>query len=377
MERGLSLYLDLLRLIAAVEVFAYHISGFPAFGFRRGVWNGFGHEAVTIFFVLSGFVIRYTAGRSDKTFGAFATSRITRVYSVAIPCLVLTWLFDMVGHQMMPQLYEGLVTDGSDLLRLAIGGVMLNEAWVSVQMLSNTPYWSISYEFWYYFLFAFVFYFKGLLRWAGVAVVALICGPKILLLYPVWLLGWAAFSETRSGRFPKWFSWLLFIQPVFVLWAYVMADLAKLDGKMLVPLIGYDGWRNGMAWSRFLFTDMLLGLSIAGHLVGAKGLGAPLARMLGWVERPLKWLAGQSFTLYLLHQPALLFCGAILSGLGFGSAYGWAVGAATLGVVGLVALVTETQRHRLKPIIQWLVAWFGRHFETLLARHLRQARPAA
>jgi hypothetical protein len=77
MHPGLSFYLDLIRFISALEVFLYHI------GLAR-----FGHEAVIVFFVLSGYVISYTAKNNDRTIGRYAISRFTRVYSVALPALV-------------------------------------------------------------------------------------------------------------------------------------------------------------------------------------------------------------------------------------------------------------------------------------------------
>jgi peptidoglycan/LPS O-acetylase OafA/YrhL len=358
MTKGLSVYLDLLRLLAAVEVLAYHLSGFP-FGFERTALTSFGHQAVTIFFVLSGFVIRHAAGGSDATLPRFAVSRITRVYSVALPCLLLTLIFDIIGRNLMPSYYAGLMPDGSALLRLGIGAAMLNEAWVSVQMLSNTPYWSISYEFWYYALFAALFYLKGWMRWLGVIVAALIAGPRIMMLFPIWLLGWAAYSETLSAKFPKWLSWGLFLQPALMLTLYTMFHWSRLDRTLLEPLIGYDGWRNGLGWSRFVFSDSLLGLSIALHLIGAKGLDKPLARVLGWLERPIRHFAGQSFTLYLLHQPAMLFVGALLSGVALGALRGWTVTMGTLLVITLVAYLTESQRSKLKPPVSAAINWIA------------------
>ena len=50
---GLSLYLELLRLLAATEVVLFHLNGFPLLGGHRAAWNAFGHEAVVVFFVLS------------------------------------------------------------------------------------------------------------------------------------------------------------------------------------------------------------------------------------------------------------------------------------------------------------------------------------
>ena len=78
MHRGLSLYLDLLRLAAALEVFAYHLAGLPNTGLDNDLWNAFGHEAVTIFFVLSGFVIPYAARSREPDPRMFVVARLTR-----------------------------------------------------------------------------------------------------------------------------------------------------------------------------------------------------------------------------------------------------------------------------------------------------------
>ena len=126
---GLSLYLELLRLLAATEVVLFHINGFPLLGGHRAAWNAFGHEAVVVFFVLSGFVIAFAAQTREHTPKAYAVSRLTRIYSVALPCLLATVLFDRIGIVLVPQLYDGLITDGSALVRLVLGGLFLNESW--------------------------------------------------------------------------------------------------------------------------------------------------------------------------------------------------------------------------------------------------------
>lgn len=360
MNRGLSLYLDLLRLVAALEVVAFHLAGFPALGIPRAAWNAYGHEAVTIFFVLSGFVIRHSAANRDSNFETFAVSRLTRVYSVAIPCLALTFAFDLIGHQLSPDLYHhGLTPSGSSWFRIAIGATMLNEAWVSVQMLSNTPYWSISYEFWYYFLFAACFYFTGKQRWLLAFAFAAIAGPKILLLFPIWLLGWAAYVERASSRIPAWLAWLLFIQPVAVLILFDEFHFARAGQMLLEQMMGQDMWRNGLSWSRFVLSDTLLGVSIALHIVGAKVIGNSLWRAISWAERPIKYGAGQSFTMYLLHQPAILFAAACLAAVPLGPWRGIVVALATFGIICLVATVTEGQRGRLKPLVAWAVRQVG------------------
>ncbi|GAC1572070.1 MAG: acyltransferase [Novosphingobium sp.] len=356
MSRGLSLYLDFLRLIAAVEVFVFHLAGFGFTGLHRAPWNAYGHEAVTIFFVLSGFVIRHAVQVGDPTIAAFATSRLTRVYSVAVPCLLLTFGFDLIGHRIAPQFYEGLTPSGPAWLRLAIGGAMLNEAWVSVQMLSNTPYWSISYEFWYYVLFAALFYLKGRPRFLATLAAAIIAGPRILLLFPIWLMGWLAYVERKCDKMPVWLSIALFVQPIVMIVVYEGLHLSEFGQHVLEALIGHDSWRNGLAWSRYVISDSILGASIALHLVGAKQLGPALWAVLARGQRPIRFLASRSFTLYLLHQPALLVVAACLSAVPLGPWRPAAIAAATLGVILLVAMITEGQRRRIKPAVATLVA---------------------
>ena len=357
MNRGLSIYLDLLRLVAALEVFAFHLAGLPQTGVARAWWNAAGHEAVTIFFVLSGFVIRHAAGTRDRNLEVFAVSRLTRVYSVAVPALILTLLFDVVGRSLEPAIYQGLSPEGSPWLRLALGSAMLNEAWVSVQMLSNTPYWSISYEWWYYALFAAAFFLKGPLRIALILLSAAIAGPKILLLFPIWVFGWIAYTERVSERLPRVLHWLLFLQPLAVGALYFHFDWENVGRDLLLKVLSYDVWRSGLSWSRFVLSDTVLGLSIALHLIGAKRVGPALEAPLTPVERPVRWAAGRSFTLYLLHQPAILVVTATVSLYAGGLARGLVVAAASLGVVLLVATFTENQRYRLKIVFQRLLGW--------------------
>ena len=353
---GLSLYLELLRLLAATEVVLFHVNGFALLGGHRAAWNAFGHEAVVVFFVLSGFVIAFAAETREKTPRSYLTSRLTRIYSVAVPCLLATLLFDRIGQALVPQLYQGLITDGSALVRLALGSLFLNESWtVSAQMFSNTPYWSIAYEFWYYMIFAGLFYFRGWLRVALTALACLIAGYKVLLLFPIWALGWGVYRWTRSHSVAPSVGLILFLQPVLVLYLDDSLSWTRHTGEWLAGLIGQEHWRVGLSWSRYVLTDTLLGLSMAGHFIGAAALSPWLERALRPIARPVKWLTARSFTLYLLHQPAMLLAGAVLLTLGLPLLGSWSVFAATWGIVLAVAQVSELQKHRLKPLVVWLL----------------------
>ena len=91
MKPGTSLYLDLVRWAAALTVFIEHLRehtkiGFAAFWaahpFWYSHWNLFSQTAVTVFFVLSGYVIAHVLATRERTPVDYAASRLARLYSV-------------------------------------------------------------------------------------------------------------------------------------------------------------------------------------------------------------------------------------------------------------------------------------------------------
>ena len=74
MPRSTSIFLDALRLLAALIVFASHASYIL---FHASIWIP-GHLAVMIFFVLSGYVIAYTTFRRPCTPKEYAIARFSR-----------------------------------------------------------------------------------------------------------------------------------------------------------------------------------------------------------------------------------------------------------------------------------------------------------
>jgi peptidoglycan/LPS O-acetylase OafA/YrhL len=199
---GFSLYLDLLRFSAAVLVLLYH-SGLARFG----------HEAVIVFFVLSGYVISYTAQHRDRTIQRFVLGRITRIYSVAVPVLFMTVILDNIGCRLDPALYVGSAPLHSPVIRFVASLLLLNETWISVQAFSNGPYWSLCYELIYYFIFASWFFFGGRRRIVLVAICMALTGIRPLLLFPIWALGSWCYFETGSRHWSRSVHWGLFLSP--------------------------------------------------------------------------------------------------------------------------------------------------------------------
>ena len=90
--------LDLLRFTAAMTVFLHHANWLhlddgALSWFRRDV----GHSAVVIFFVLSGYLIAATVRAGDTAID-YAIKRASRVYSVAVPAVLLTMAIDIAAR---------------------------------------------------------------------------------------------------------------------------------------------------------------------------------------------------------------------------------------------------------------------------------------
>lgn len=355
MTPGLSLYLDLWRVMAALQVVVYHMGKLDAAGFGQNLLNAWGHEAVVVFFVLSGFVISHAAHTSDKTFGRYASSRISRLYSVVLPCLFLTVVFDSVGLRLAPQIYEFIkMSDNTEapVARLLFCLLMLNESWVSVRFFSNVPFWSLCYEFWYYVLFGCCFYFTGMKRVALVAVAALISGPRILLLFPIWLMGVAAYSAPVRTTWWRSAVWLALLQPILVGVAYVHFDLREWGvqpANWVMDRFGYS-----LGWSTLVVSDSILGFSFALHLAAAKQFDGALLRLFQPFGSLIRWGAGRSFTLYLMHQPVLFALTAVMLSVADGPWRPAVILAGTVALPLLLAPSIESQRHRLRPWVERL-----------------------
>ncbi len=141
MTRAFSIYLDLLRFLAACLVVVYHSNA------RMIVesilpFSTYGHSAVIIFFVLSGFVIAYATDTKERHATDYWSSRMSRVWSLAVPAVLLTAVLDAIGQSIAPELYAGNTTQDHTLLRIFTSLAFLNEIWfISITSFSNIAYW--------------------------------------------------------------------------------------------------------------------------------------------------------------------------------------------------------------------------------------------
>lgn len=351
MKKEFSIYLDLVRFLASVMVVIYH-SNIRAVITKILPFSNHGHAAVIVFFVLSGYVISYISATRESAPVEYWSSRLSRFYSLAIPAVLLCPVLDAVGESLAPQFYLDATTHSLGWLRVMSSLLYLNEIWsVSIMSFSNVPYWSLCYEMWYYVLFAIVAFTRGNARiWLTIGTM-LFLGPKILVLAPLWLLGVALHRWQPLTRLPRWMYWVMFLSswPLYAVFQHF--DITEYGSQLLLRLIG-EKWHHQAAFSKFFIMDYPLALIIAANFVGFRGVADHFSRPLRACERPIRWLAGYTFSLYILHQPLLLFYAAVFRGDPAGNLFYAEVTGATVLTIGVIGAFTEQKRHLLRGWIR-------------------------
>jgi len=239
---GPSIILDVVRFLAAVTVAVGHVSqpyfttGWPP------VLMDFAVGAVSVFFILSGFMIRYVTAVKYGDLRRYTADRFARIYSVVLPALALTIVFQIASaHFNYAYYHANFGGTGHTTSRIPLVQALLSQTWLrdvvrylgTLTMLSeswfqdaiplfNTPFWSLSYECVYYALFGIFLYFRGARRILGWIIVFFLIGPTVFLMFPIWLLGCAAYDAYQYGVWNK-------------------KSLLKLGGFSLLSIAGVHG----------------------------------------------------------------------------------------------------------------------------------------
>jgi peptidoglycan/LPS O-acetylase OafA/YrhL len=275
-----------------------------------------GSEAVIVFFVMSGYwvggsvISGFRAGAFS--WGRYASARLTRLWLVLVPALLLTLVLEAVGSHLLPGAdvyadpgpYESIPADPSSSPLTFLGNlVFLQDLHVPV-LGSNSPLWSLAYEAWYYLLF------PALLAaaWPGgsvrrrvtgglLALVAVVVGGTAVLgLFPAWLLGAvvAALAPRIRRSIAAWPPRILALArgvavPLIVLTAVVAHEV---DLPFRLSALG-------------LAAITALGMALFVTDVGWSGLP-------GRVLDAASWTAHSSYSLYAIHMPIVVLLAAML-----------------------------------------------------------------
>jgi peptidoglycan/LPS O-acetylase OafA/YrhL len=207
-----------------------------------------GHQAVMIFFVLSGFLIGGTVCRAmthrQWSWASYLTHRLVRLWIVLVPGLLLCLLWDTAFHwsidtsrsidfsaAAMPLKLREM---DSDTASSFFGTLFFLQDVVVPRFGSDGPLWSLASEFWYYILFPLGFLVvlpSNGLRTRIIAAIAfaLLCvwlRNTVLPLFPVWLMGAAivALPRPRLSNSLRWIAIASYV-PIIFLCTYLRANL--------------------------------------------------------------------------------------------------------------------------------------------------------
>jgi peptidoglycan/LPS O-acetylase OafA/YrhL len=345
MNPSFSLYLDFVRFAAAVLVYLWHSNQrfiseatIPA--------SGYGHSAVIVFFVLSGFVIAYVTDKKESNAAEYVASRVSRVYSVALPTVLLTVLLDWCGRSLYPDIY--LYPFDQFFLRIAGSLLMLNEVWlISITSFSNVPYWSICYEWWYYVAFGLVTFLPTRLGVPLAVLLLLLLGPKIILLAPVWYAGVVLYRSKWLASLSRSSSVILVAASLAGILAFHHFEIMYVSEAWTAALVG-DALTHELAFSKRAFGDYILAALVFMNFAGMRVLLGQLGKPRASFARPIQFCAGFTFTLYLLHQPFMLFWVAVVRGSPASPWFWWTVTALTTLSIFCVGMATEQRRAGLR-----------------------------
>ncbi|NDW21605.1 acyltransferase family protein [Alteromonas hispanica] len=302
MNKETSLYLDFVRFISALVVFLGHAAGKLTSGF---LWqlNEYLSAAVMVFFVLSGYVIAFVTDKKEKDVQSYLIARISRFSSVAIPALLLTALLDGVGSSINNELYFGgpWPEPNNNLINYVLSALFIQNVWgLNLNPGINVPFWSLSFEFGFYLIFAAFVFTTGRKRILTIIGLFLFLGPNIITYLPIWLMGVVVYFAHKHV-IPK--------NSIVCGIAFIATALALV---FLVPSIK-DHFHHTPSFflgKRNVLADYIFALLFSANLylsIYATSLIALLAPF-----RPhIIYLASCSFSLYLFHRPLIQFFAAL------------------------------------------------------------------
>jgi peptidoglycan/LPS O-acetylase OafA/YrhL len=298
--------ISLLRGLAAIEVASAHLRAqfFPAFGQIKDptLWfqlfafcTGFAHEAVVVFFLLSGWLVGGSLLNKIGEPGAlkhYAIDRATRLWIVLIPTYIFTFLIantfcecnlgagsaGLPDHAFSPPTFAGNLLGLQTMVVPTFGG--------------NFPLWSLANETWYYVLFPVLLLavtHKSTLARCIAATYILgalsLLNFSISLYFCIWLLG-VGFSRMKidTGRLLQAFLFVLFC---------AVAVYFRMRGH-------HDDLNQQSFLQDFLYSVCFL-LFLCSTQIPQKN-PKPISKKIKTVG---EFLSGFSFSLYVLHIPLI------------------------------------------------------------------------
>jgi peptidoglycan/LPS O-acetylase OafA/YrhL len=273
----------------------------------------FGHVAVILFFVLSGFVIhlryarRAALGQPNRLsdWPRFLFRRAKRLYPPLLLAILVTFVADHLGATLGYSVYfartpypvvNQSIGNNHSIVTLVGNLSFLMETYVPIWG-TDGPLWSLKFEWWFYAIYPITWLLMRRSHWPATAMI----------------IGMFALSPLPRAL-P--FALILDVSSKMIIW-WLGALLAE----------AYVG-RLGLTFRQLAVLVLILptatALCVCGHeppeiiwgigFVGLIALGFAFQER-GRTIRPLeklKWLGDCSYTLYVIHAPLMVFASGLL-----------------------------------------------------------------
>ncbi len=367
-ETNASVLLDLIRGMAALMVLLMHgrnllfldyrtLPHHNPFLFAIYVLTATGHQAVLIFFILSGYLIGGSVFRALEhnrwSWADYLLHRFTRLWLVLIPGLLLGGMWDWIGmhHTHAYLLYSGQVGDHmvANVYARLTGKVFLGNLFFLQKLYvptfgSNEALWSLTNEFWYYMLFPL-----GLFAlWKRTRPV-----PRLLCIALFLLLLW----RPASPLLPQFLIWLAGV---------LLTRLPVLrlgNAARIVTATFYIFFYFGFTRPSYVSDHMGdFIFSVVTFFFFWAMLSATTAARDSAPVRFSRTVSSFSYTLYVAHTPLLVLTTALLLGSSRWSPDAAHLILATAIMLGVIvyawALATCTEIHT-HQVVAWIKARSG------------------
>jgi peptidoglycan/LPS O-acetylase OafA/YrhL len=338
-------YLHFARALAANAVVIGHVGAI----YGLNVPGHFGAFGVSVFFLLSGFLIFQSAVHRihdpRPAFLSFMIDRVARIFVPYIPVLALAALVNVlvdVGRWGQPGINTGAAAFFANLFMLqdhpafaVLAQATHSEANHIRAYNTAEPFWTVPLEFWTYVFFAVAF-FIGVKRerapWWVVCTLLATSAPVVL---------WNAFAGGGGGL--SW-TWAIGAFAGFCWWRKPGATGARpwlTIALIAVGALGFAG-RAAKAGLNFYETQTILfvAMMLFGVLLALQRLDGK-SSIFGVMARRL---ADYSYSLYLVHNTAIIVVFVLLAKRLGAAAPFWAFVAAHLAAIAIYVLFESRYR---------------------------------
>jgi peptidoglycan/LPS O-acetylase OafA/YrhL len=299
-------FLDVWRVVAALTVLGLHLQTQGFLPPHVPSLMRIGHLSVVVFFVISGYSVAFSAHQHVDQPRQFLVARWSRIYSIAIPAMLFALMLDQIAGIQNSPLYPAW----------QYPKWFLGEHWFyNLRPFSIPPYWSLSYEFWFYSLMAIMMLRPSKLKVVAIGALLLFLGPRICLLLPCWLLGVLAYRMTLTPHQPiakaAWLASIGFLA-IGAFWMLSGGDAGLLSIAKQVDglLLSLSAGQLKLQESRYFLGDYVFALLFSGAILVAACEHASKATRSSRLRSLIGWMAPHTFAIYLFHYTFLAFATA-------------------------------------------------------------------